>query len=166
MTCFCYGFVEPRRSPRSRKQGAKEPLMSCDSGMQGQASRSETRSVSEREVRVERGHRAAMRPIVHSIRGSITKEWQIVWPRGVSSLCTLRDPLKATVKTFEDRIAFGAGIYDLTQRQSSLPYRNSLGSQPCCSIEGRVRRVLFRRGRNARWPQASIFGSFQCVSRG
>ncbi len=39
--------------------------------MQGQAFRSETRSVSEREVRGERGHHAALRPIVHSIRGSL-----------------------------------------------------------------------------------------------
>ena len=28
--------------------GAKEPLISCDSGMQGKASRSETRGLSER----------------------------------------------------------------------------------------------------------------------
>ncbi len=49
----------------------KEPLSSCESGMQGKASRSETRSVSEREGRVERGPHAAMRPIVHSIRGSL-----------------------------------------------------------------------------------------------
>ncbi len=40
--------------------------------MQGKASRSETRSVSERKVRIERGHHAAMRPIVHEIRGSLT----------------------------------------------------------------------------------------------
>ncbi len=38
--------------------------------MQDQASRSETRRFSEREVRGERGHHAAMCPIVHEIRGS------------------------------------------------------------------------------------------------
>ncbi len=61
----CQPGTPSANSPTLGTYPFKEPLLYCDSGMQGKASRSETRGLSEREVRVERGHNAAMRPIVH-----------------------------------------------------------------------------------------------------
>ena len=40
--------VKPRGNMRVRRHMSKEPLISCDSGMQGKASRSETRGLSWR----------------------------------------------------------------------------------------------------------------------